>query len=198
MILGFDNDDPTIFDAQRKFLRAARIPEVMLGMLAAIPKTPLYSRLEREGRLDPEDVSVYGTNVIPLQMSRQTLRDGYVQVLKDLYEPEAYFERLAALYRGKPLFFSAMRDYYLKYPRRRRIEMFKNLLAAAVLFARLMWYVPQASLRREYCRWLFLLLRERPHPHMLLLLAVKCAMHYHHYELASHMAFGQSALVNSF
>jgi radical SAM superfamily enzyme YgiQ (UPF0313 family) len=198
MILGFDNDDPTIFDAQREFLRAAWIPEAMLGMLVAIPKTPLYNRLAHEERLDPDDVSVYGTNVIPLQMSRQALRDGYVQVLKDLYEPEAYFGRLAALYQHNPPFFSAMRDYYLRYPWRRLNEMIKNLGLAVVLFARLMWYVPEASLRREYCRWLVRLLRKRPHPHLVLIFAVKCAMHYHHYTLATHMTVGQSAPVNSF
>jgi Domain of unknown function (DUF4070) len=88
----------------------------MIGMLAAIPKTPLYTRLAHEGRLDPADVSVYGTNIIPLQMSRQTLRDGYVQVLKDMYEPEAYFGRVAALYEQKPPFFSAMHAYYRDYP----------------------------------------------------------------------------------
>jgi biotin synthase-like enzyme len=76
MILGFDNDDPTIFDAQREFLREARIPHVMVGMLTPIPKTPLYDRLAREGRLDPDDMSEYGTSIIPLRMSRQALRDG--------------------------------------------------------------------------------------------------------------------------
>ena len=41
MILGFDNDDETIFDAQREFIREARIAISMTGMLYAIPKTPL-------------------------------------------------------------------------------------------------------------------------------------------------------------
>ena len=46
MILGFDNDDETVFDAQREFLREARITHAMIGMLTAIPKTPLYARLD--------------------------------------------------------------------------------------------------------------------------------------------------------
>ena len=33
MILGFDNDDETIFDAQREFIREARIANSMTGML---------------------------------------------------------------------------------------------------------------------------------------------------------------------
>src|SRR5207248_8451847 len=47
MILGFDNDDPSIFNAQRRFLKEARITTAMIGMLAAIPKTPLHARLAR-------------------------------------------------------------------------------------------------------------------------------------------------------
>src|SRR5262249_58276241 len=55
MILGFDNDDETIFDAQREFITESRIANSMTGMLYAIPKTPLHLRLAREGRLDPSD-----------------------------------------------------------------------------------------------------------------------------------------------
>ena len=40
MILGFDNDDSTIFAAQREYLTEARILHAMVGMLSAIPKTP--------------------------------------------------------------------------------------------------------------------------------------------------------------
>jgi len=98
MIVGFDNDDTTVFEAQRKFLHEARIVHAMAGMLAAIPKTPLHKRLAEEGRLDPSDDLEYGTNVIPAQMSREELRDGYVQLMSDLYEPEAYFRRIEDLY----------------------------------------------------------------------------------------------------
>src|SRR5262249_27669669 len=51
MIVGFDNDDPSIFDEQYEFLQAAQIPIVMLSVLLAVPKTPLYDRLKAEGRL---------------------------------------------------------------------------------------------------------------------------------------------------
>ena len=65
----------------------------MVGMLHAIPKTPLYDRLAAEGRLDPADESAFGTNVVPLRMSRDQLRDGYVKVMNELYATEAYFGR---------------------------------------------------------------------------------------------------------
>jgi len=65
MILGFDNDGPGVFELQRRFLHEARIVTAMVGMLHAIPKTPLHERLAREGRLDTSDEPEYGTNVIP-------------------------------------------------------------------------------------------------------------------------------------
>ena len=63
MIAGFDHDEVTVFDAQARFLRDAGIAQAMIGMLYAIPKTPLYARLAVEGRLDDEDLARYGTNV---------------------------------------------------------------------------------------------------------------------------------------
>ena len=98
MILGFDSDDASIFDAQRAFIKEARIVNAMVGMLAAIPKTPLYARLLKEGRLDPADQQPFGTNVLPLNISREALRDGYLAVMDDLHKPQAYFDRLDALY----------------------------------------------------------------------------------------------------
>jgi len=54
-ILGFDNDDSTVFDAA-EFLRDARITHAMIGMLTAIPKTRCMPGWRvREAR--PDDVA---------------------------------------------------------------------------------------------------------------------------------------------
>ena len=45
MIVGFDHDTADIFDAQVKFVAKANIAHAMVGMLTAIPKTPLHARL---------------------------------------------------------------------------------------------------------------------------------------------------------
>ena len=45
MILGFDNDDDDDLRRAVAFLEEARIASAMVGMLTAIPKTPLYDRL---------------------------------------------------------------------------------------------------------------------------------------------------------
>ena len=104
MIVGFDNDDPTIFDEQFRFLQAAQIPFAMLSVLLAVPKTPLYKRLEAEGRLielDPTgtDRSHYvgtagGTNFEPKLMTREELKAGQQALYQRLYAPGAFAERL--------------------------------------------------------------------------------------------------------
>lgn len=81
MILGFDNDDRTMFDLHRAFLEEARIIHSMTCMLTALPKTPLYDRLLKEGRIDTDDRPAFGTNVVPLLLSRQELLDGYIGLM---------------------------------------------------------------------------------------------------------------------
>jgi radical SAM superfamily enzyme YgiQ (UPF0313 family) len=199
MILGFDNDKPAAADAQREFVRRARIPHAMVGMLSAIPKTPLYARLAREGRLDPADQTEFGTNVIPRQMSRQELRDGYVRVLNELYQPEAYFGRLEDLYLGQRIGYGeGRRRWWQHHPWNRVKTQAANAARAAGLFLRLMRRVPDPALRQEYRRRVGRLLRRRPDPALALLYLIKCAMHYHCYTMARQMAAGRSPVYNSF
>lgn len=107
MIVGFDNDDTTIFDEQFDFLQRAGIPIAMLSALMAVPKTPLYKRLKAEGRLikrtssSTKEPSQYagtngGTNFHPLQMTVEELRRGQQELCRRLYAPKAFAERLLA------------------------------------------------------------------------------------------------------
>jgi radical SAM superfamily enzyme YgiQ (UPF0313 family) len=200
MILGFDHDEADIFAAQCDFLRDARISQAMVGMLYALPKTPLHARLAREGRLDTADAPAYGTNVIPLRVSREQLRAGYVWVLGQLYEPTAYFERVEELYLRERMAVLQSRNAFLRLRRPWRLlrARLADLAQAMGLFARLMWRVPDARLRREYRTRLRRCWRVRRDPSLLLYYAMKCAMHYHHYRLARDMAEGRRAIVNSY
>jgi radical SAM superfamily enzyme YgiQ (UPF0313 family) len=103
MIVGFDNDDPSIFEEQFRFIQEARIPISMTGMLNAIPKTPLYERLERAGRLVAETVGdqFVFTNIMPSGMSRLQLYEGYRQLLDRLYDYGNYRRRSMALLLGR-------------------------------------------------------------------------------------------------
>jgi radical SAM superfamily enzyme YgiQ (UPF0313 family) len=200
MILGFDHDDERIFEAQREFLSQARIAQAMIGMLYAIPKTPLHARLAREGRLDPSDHSPFGTNVIPARIGREALRHGYTRLMTQVYGPDAYFARLRdGLGHPSTPFAPARTRYWRAHPWRRATGQAVNLGRAAVLYRRLMRQVADPALRRRYRREVGDQLRRRRDPGHLLGYIIRCALHYHHYTLASQLARqDESMFVNSF
>jgi len=105
MIVGFDADDVTIFDDQLAFLTEARIPLVMMGMLQALPRTPLYRRVQAEGRLLPETTSATHSlglsNIEPINMSRLDLLRGYRRLIRDLYSLENFGNRARAFIRSR-------------------------------------------------------------------------------------------------
>lgn len=103
MIVGFDHDDPSIFAEQLRFLEDARIPVSMTGMLNAVPKTPLHTRLKEAGRLVAEvvgDQFVF-TNIVPAGMTRRELYLGYKRLLEDTYGYDAFRRRARSLLLGR-------------------------------------------------------------------------------------------------
>ncbi len=51
IIMGLDTDKPETGDALLSFVEESRIPLLTINLLQALPKTPLWDRLERENRL---------------------------------------------------------------------------------------------------------------------------------------------------
>ncbi|NIR49263.1 B12-binding domain-containing radical SAM protein [candidate division KSB1 bacterium] len=100
MIVGFDNDDKHIFQEQFDFLMEAGIPFTTSGVLVAIEKTPLYYRMQREGRLlkyNYEEQKAHGAadlNFVPKLMSREELLKGYNWLIRALYSYDYYSKRL--------------------------------------------------------------------------------------------------------
>jgi hypothetical protein len=80
-IVGFDNDTADTFEQQYRFITESGIQGAMVGLLTALPKTPLYHRLKKEGRLLPDsndsDNTKRGTNVIPLRMKYDEMVERY-------------------------------------------------------------------------------------------------------------------------
>jgi len=93
-IVGFDHDGPEIFEAQRRFIESSPIALAMVGVLNALPGTPLWKRLEREGRLrDASTGDQFGRpNFVPTMGDDRLLR-GYADLMATLYSPAAYFRR---------------------------------------------------------------------------------------------------------
>jgi radical SAM superfamily enzyme YgiQ (UPF0313 family) len=109
-IVGFDSDDATIFERQRRFISSLPIPRAMVGTLAALPGTALWRRLEREGRLRalPTGDQFDRPNFEPV-MGEETLVAGYARLLESLYDEEAYFARCELHLREAPIRPAALR-----------------------------------------------------------------------------------------
>jgi hypothetical protein len=198
LIAGFDADDASVFEAQIDFVRKARIPFAMLGMLYAIPKTPLYERLASERRVELADSSEYGTNVIPLRMSREDLRDGYIRTLNALYEPQAFFERLEDLYLKAETIMSRRQALQRRSSTIGWIS--KNILAALqtlVLLHRFTKNLPDPNLARFYRTKMRRFAKTRPDPQFLLDILVTSVYHYHVYRMARHMAADRTVLLST-
>ncbi len=93
-IVGFDQESPEIFEAQRAFIQSSPIPFAMVGILIALPGTALRRRLEKEGRIRNETLGdQFGrTNFVP-SMDEAVLLQGYADLMRDLYSPDAYYRR---------------------------------------------------------------------------------------------------------
>ena len=100
-ILGLDEDDETVFDAQIEFIQKAGIPSAIVSLLQALKNTNLYHRLKAEDRLLDVNVgdALLSVNFKP-EMDPQTLYDGYRRVLTTLFDPPLrnYFERCRTMF----------------------------------------------------------------------------------------------------
>jgi radical SAM superfamily enzyme YgiQ (UPF0313 family) len=100
-IVGFDSDTPSIFQQQIDFIQRSGIVTAMVGLLQAPPGTRLYERMRREGRLVNEmsgDNVDGSTNIVP-KMGLEALRQGYRQILDQIYAPQFYYERVMTFLR---------------------------------------------------------------------------------------------------
>jgi hypothetical protein len=95
-IVGFDSDPADIFKRQFDFIQRSGVVTAMVGLLTALPETRLYRRLVEEGRLEVEssgDNTGGVLNFRPL-LSRAFLTEGYRELMKTLYEPRNYYQRI--------------------------------------------------------------------------------------------------------
>lgn len=88
-IIGFDNDTLETFDRQYRFITESGIQSAMIGLLQAPPRTPLYARLQKEGRLLAQDGgdcdnTRLGTNIVPKQMPYDEMVARYQQLYRRL------------------------------------------------------------------------------------------------------------------
>jgi radical SAM superfamily enzyme YgiQ (UPF0313 family) len=88
-ILGLDGDGPEIFEAVEAFVDRALPFDVQITVLTALPGTPLYERLRREGRLLAEGAwercTLFDVNHRPARMTPAELQRGLIDLGRRLY-----------------------------------------------------------------------------------------------------------------
>ena len=94
-ILGFDSDTEDIFEQQVVFIERAAVPWAMINFLHAVPRTALYDRMKKEGRLT--ELSVHNSDSTPPNfqtvLPRLVLLKGFQRILTSIYDPAKFYER---------------------------------------------------------------------------------------------------------
>lgn len=140
-IIGFDHDTLDSFEQQYRFITDAGIQAAMIALLTALPKTPLYDRLKRAGRLttldDVNDAMRPATNVVPLRMPYEAMIEGYAALYRRLLQDREIARRI----RNK-LHFLAKPPSYTGYDGRESVLILWRLLRKGILPGgpRRLWY----------------------------------------------------------
>jgi radical SAM superfamily enzyme YgiQ (UPF0313 family) len=113
-VFGLDHDTPEVFDTTVEFAIDAGVDLPRFAVLTPFPGTPLYTRLESEGRILTRDWEQYdGQHVVfqPRAMSVQQLAEGHERAWKQVYRWSAIARRLWKAGNFQPLALSANLGY---------------------------------------------------------------------------------------
>jgi len=94
-VFGFDSDTKDIFDATINAIYELELDTIGVNILTPFPGTPLYDRLEREGRILTRDWSKYGMRDVvfkPKNMTPEELLDGVKKVAREFYSHKSLFK----------------------------------------------------------------------------------------------------------
>ncbi len=133
LMVGFDADCSDIFRRQFEFAMEIPVPSLSVNALNAPPGTPLFQRMEVEGRLlnDTESngpITPWWTNMQPKQMSRFELKQGIYWLVGQLYKPANFEHRMLSFIK---LFPDVGSDYRMSASPKRKV----NLHAVSVVRA---------------------------------------------------------------
>lgn len=96
-VFGLDDDDPDVFLRTAEFAVEAKVDLPRFAVVTPFPNTPLYLRLEAEGRILTLDWELYdGQHVVfqPKRMSVRQLQEGIEAAWKHAYSVRSIFRRI--------------------------------------------------------------------------------------------------------
>jgi radical SAM superfamily enzyme YgiQ (UPF0313 family) len=106
-VLGFDHDTKDVFSRTADWIEQYRLECATFHILTPYPATPLFRRMEAEGRLLHREWSLYDTAHAvfrPKNMSPEELEDGYAWMYRRLFSH-------ASIWRRRPEDWSAVAPY---------------------------------------------------------------------------------------
>ncbi len=102
-VLGFDHDRPDVFERTVAWIEAARLECATYHILTPYPGTPLFARMESQGRLLHKDWQLYDTSHAvfrPRHMSPEELEAGYAWCYERLFSHASIWRRRPADWRA--------------------------------------------------------------------------------------------------
>ena len=132
IILGLDTDDEGTADRIVEFIRVSNIPVLTINILYALPKTPLWRRLAREGRLLTEDADRQSN--IRFRLPYDTVVAMWRRCITSAYEPDALYARFAYNQRHT----SPNRKPFPTSPQR---ASWRNMVMGFALLGRVFWRI---------------------------------------------------------
>jgi hopanoid C-2 methylase len=93
IILGLDTDTADSESRLKEFIDLSQIPILTINLLQALPKTPLWDRLQRDGRLIADDAGLE-SNVRFLRPYDEVV-ESWRRCIAYAYEPQRLFDRFA-------------------------------------------------------------------------------------------------------
>jgi hopanoid C-2 methylase len=141
IIIGFDTDTENTADRIVEFIESTQIPMLTINMLHALPKTPLWRRLEAENRI----VNIPGRESnVEYKMPYEQVVEGWLSCIRRVYTPEAIYRRFAY-------------QMVHTFPNRKVLPNSKarlnakSVLRGAKIMSRIMWHCGvRADYRREF------------------------------------------------
>ena len=99
-IFGFDHDYPDVFDKTIKALEEWKVDAGEFNILTPLPGTPVFKKMDAEGRILTKDWSKYTqTQAVfqPKNMTVEELNNGLKKVVKEFHSPNNMTKRYAHL-----------------------------------------------------------------------------------------------------
>jgi hypothetical protein len=139
IILGLDTDTEETAEHILQFVRESRIPLLTINILYALPKTPLWRRLEAEGRLRSD---VGRQSNVEFRLPYERVVEMWRRCITAAYEPEALYARFAHQVTHT---FTRRRDF----PTNAQRASWANVWMGLGILRRVLWKV---GVRGDYSR----------------------------------------------